>query len=1093
MKTRAVQPGHGFIRGTPITRSGNLWIIATGTWKAVVSLIVSSTVFEYTTEGTIEYPFGELTPGEEFRTVSGVLIGTAVAPNQLLLPVRAGDDIQISDVNGLQEALDALGLDASPWGKRWIKFPNYLSGKTELQIANFISAIGPNNATFTSTNTADRTYTLPDQDGTFALLEREQTFIKRQYITVDQSLLEGTSSRLPVTSTGQTGFTTTIPWDASLTDTVVQVVYTDPTGLERVLPSSQFNTAASATTGALEVTLSGGLTTINGVINVRAYTRAPGATTDAFGGGVGAFGSGVRVYGSDRPYIPEIHEVSISDGSVNTYNGIQTWGGIPVYHDIGPVHPTHDSHVGAIIINPPLTGTPTGGSFIIWTQPSVNAAYPLSAHIGMATPQMFEISSEGTSGVLVWSRTGLLMQWYEEVKIFGTLSPTAQATDQTTIAMGRILTKDGIHANVNYSASFKNQFNSSSSATAVIVRNTSSGQGLIVSSGTAASTPASGEVKIGGGQVRSYSSIHSYSGEFYGNVPTAATMVVGIVGGAEAAIRFIGSTWAGTENPGSIILDPYGSSVGIGGVDPTVTDSYARVKIGDGIVRMYDGLYFEGLAADPAVSGADDSRIIYNKTTQTLRYSSNGAAYADFGGGGGITGSGTTDKIMKWASSSSATDSLMTESTNLITVTGGVSAGVGTITAAIAPLAGSATWNNGAVVFNGLSVDITNTASASDSTVCDLKVGGTTQFKVRKDGEVFGTGISDTGAPGLSLAKRDFNGNLVNNNIALGYTTQATAAGTTAIGSGASHYQVFTGTTTQTVTLPVVSSGGIKIGQSFTVVNQSTGSLTVNSSGGNLVKAVTTGDSCEFFVILLSGTTAASWAPVYYVAAASGGGITGSGTTGKIMKWGSSTSATDSVLSESGAIVTLTGQEVITGGTVTASAPALTVNQTWNNGAVVFAGTVIDYTGTAYDSDSSLLNMKVSGASKFSVNARGSTVVRHAPISSTDYILDLASTWNGGGTTFTGIKYNVTDTASASGSFLARVQVGGTDKLTLAKNGDLTAAGKVRANDIFNCNGNDGISCTIVTAALNEFGDQGSMTFVGGILTAQTPATEAFI
>ena len=57
-------------------------------------------------------------------------------------------------------------------------------------------------------------------------------------------------------------------------------------------------------------------------------------------------------------------------------------------------------------------------------------------------------------------------------------------------------------------------------------------------------------------------------------------------------------------------------------------------------------------------------------------------------------------------------------------------------------------------------------------------------------------------------------------------------------------------------------------------------------------------------------------------------------------------------------------------------------------------------------------------------------------------ILNLAQTWNTTGTP-TAIKLNVTDTASASGSFLADFQVGGTSKLSIAKTGYITAVGGI--------------------------------------------------
>lgn len=48
---------------------------------------------------------------------------------------------------------------------------------------------------------------------------------------------------------------------------------------------------------------------------------------------------------------------------------------------------------------------------------------------------------------------------------------------------------------------------------------------------------------------------------------------------------------------------------------------------------------------------------------------------------------------------------------------------------------------------------------------------------------------------------------------------------------------------------------------------------------------------------------------------------------------------------------------------------------------------------------------------------------------------NLTATWNAGGTTFTAVKMNVTDTASAAGSLLMDLQVGGSSKFKIAKDG----------------------------------------------------------
>jgi hypothetical protein len=84
-------------------------------------------------------------------------------------------------------------------------------------------------------------------------------------------------------------------------------------------------------------------------------------------------------------------------------------------------------------------------------------------------------------------------------------------------------------------------------------------------------------------------------------------------------------------------------------------------------------------------------------------------------------------------------------------------------------------------------------------------------------------------------------------NIQLGYTTTATAAGTTTLTATSNRYQRFTGSTTQTIVLPVTST--LATGVSYEIENASTGNLTVNSSGGNLVITVIPGVSVQCMCI----------------------------------------------------------------------------------------------------------------------------------------------------------------------------------------------------------------------------------------------------
>jgi len=90
-----------------------------------------------------------------------------------------------------------------------------------------------------------------------------------------------------------------------------------------------------------------------------------------------------------------------------------------------------------------------------------------------------------------------------------------------------------------------------------------------------------------------------------------------------------------------------------------------------------------------------------------------------------------------------------------------------------------------------------------------------------------------------------------------GYTTTATAAGTTTLTAASTQKQFFTGTTTQTIVLPVTST--LVLGMGYLIENNSTGILTVQSSGANEITTIPSGLTVLFTCILTSGTTAASW------------------------------------------------------------------------------------------------------------------------------------------------------------------------------------------------------------------------------------------
>jgi hypothetical protein len=68
------------------------------------------------------------------------------------------------------------------------------------------------------------------------------------------------------------------------------------------------------------------------------------------------------------------------------------------------------------------------------------------------------------------------------------------------------------------------------------------------------------------------------------------------------------------------------------------------------------------------------------------------------------------------------------------------------------------------------------------------------------------------------------------------------------------------------------------------------------------------------------------------------------------------------------------------------------------------------------------------------LQAASGTITADAPV------LNLTQTWNNAGVTFTGLRFNVTDTASNAASLLLDLQVGGTSRFSVKKDGTIRTA-----------------------------------------------------
>ncbi len=117
----------------------------------------------------------------------------------------------------------------------------------------------------------------------------------------------------------------------------------------------------------------------------------------------------------------------------------------------------------------------------------------------------------------------------------------------------------------------------------------------------------------------------------------------------------------------------------------------------------------------------------------------------------------------------------------------------------------------------------------------------------------------DTLAP---LASPTFTGTVtmtspVIDNIKIGYTTTVTSASAVTLTATSNFKQYFTGSTAQTVILPVTST--LALGMSYEINNNSSATITVQSSGLNTIATIPAAAAATFTVILTSGTGSASW------------------------------------------------------------------------------------------------------------------------------------------------------------------------------------------------------------------------------------------
>lgn len=122
-----------------------------------------------------------------------------------------------------------------------------------------------------------------------------------------------------------------------------------------------------------------------------------------------------------------------------------------------------------------------------------------------------------------------------------------------------------------------------------------------------------------------------------------------------------------------------------------------------------------------------------------------------------------------------------------------------------------------------------------------------------------GTAVANI-ATASTLVARDSSNRILAASLVDGFTTTATASGTTTLVASSNKLQRFTGTLNQTVVLPTTT---VVAGQQFYIVNASTGTITVNASGGTLVQNLAPNTTTNVTALIATPTLNTNWQSIY--------------------------------------------------------------------------------------------------------------------------------------------------------------------------------------------------------------------------------------
>lgn len=132
-------------------------------------------------------------------------------------------------------------------------------------------------------------------------------------------------------------------------------------------------------------------------------------------------------------------------------------------------------------------------------------------------------------------------------------------------------------------------------------------------------------------------------------------------------------------------------------------------------------------------------------------------------------------------------------------------------------------------------------------------------------------------------------------------------------------------------------------------------------------------------------------------------------------------------------------QFIVAQGTLTGSFPWLNQTATWNNGAVTFTNYFSNVTDTASNAASLLFDQQVGGIDRFTMGKTGNLAISQGTITSSIPAFSQTATWNNAGVTFHNFVLNVVPTAFTSPSYLQEWQNNSVDAVMIDTTGAVHA------------------------------------------------------